>query len=555
MKNEIRRHAARYIVVGIHFVCTFLWRSLVFSNVGANPSGTKTISDIIGDKAEIILTYIITELVAFIFIFLLWKVIFLIVSEYRKEYTFLLLIYFLGAGSIALVWPEVFIGPDGISDNLVTLACGMRLTPDYWHSFYSSVIYAASMLVIPVKYAVTLVQWTFFFFFVAYFFMRAKNHSRWMRFGVFIFACLPYSIDVIACGHRMCQYVILTLLYVSVILFDILEEKEQSVGKILVICCVSAFISVWRTEGIILGGLFFLLYVLAGIRKNIKQKAFFFGIYLILVVVVSLPQRIGDAKYYGKDYSIINSFEVLKYIFNSDNPVLDYDGAEDDMDAIGKFASIDSIKELGTDGYRRTNYGVKGNYDINQSGATVQQAEQFQKAYRRIAIHNLPLCFSHQVNSVLVAAGFAPVYSKNEYTGEKTLLPAWTYWGWINGEDDLYSDPLTVSWKNIPLRARIANKFMRIRASYVDGSMRTHFFGIGLIALIISATAIFIQGLATLGKKNKNAIILGASAGIVLIQFLAIIAVMPAASTIYFHSCGYLSLLLVLFKCCGIKKR
>ena len=88
--------------------------------------------------------------------------------------------------------------------------------------------------------------------------------------------------------------------------------------------------------------------------------------------MVSLPQRIGDAKYYGKDYSIINSFEVLKYIFNSDNPVLDYDGAEDDMDAIGKFASIDSIKELGTDGYRRTNYGVKGNYDINQSGATVQ---------------------------------------------------------------------------------------------------------------------------------------------------------------------------------------
>ena len=115
----------QYIVVAIHIVLSFLWEKAVFRNVGINPSGTIALSNAISDKAELIITYLLTHLFAAVMIFYLWKLLFHLFSGFKKEYIVFLALFSAGALFIFICWPEVLTGSAGFDDNLVTYSCGV----------------------------------------------------------------------------------------------------------------------------------------------------------------------------------------------------------------------------------------------------------------------------------------------------------------------------------------------------------------------------------------------------------------------------------------------
>ena len=168
----------KYIIMAIHAVLTFLFSKIVYRNIGYIPSGTKPIKEIVSLNTEIIIAYIFSEIFALIIIFCLWTLVFHVIQNFNKSYLIFVVLYLVGTIFLFILWPEVFTYRNmHMNDNLTTYASALRLTPDYWHSFYLSIVYAASMLVIPAKFSISLFQWSTFMFALAYIYYKAKKHS------------------------------------------------------------------------------------------------------------------------------------------------------------------------------------------------------------------------------------------------------------------------------------------------------------------------------------------------------------------------------------------
>ena len=547
------RARVRYVITILHIICSFLWRGLIFKNVGVNPSGTIAISNAISDRTEIILTYILSELFACVLIFLFWKLAFHLLFNYKKQYTLFLIIFAVGGLCVLFAWPEAFAGPDYLSDNLVTFSCAVRLTPDYWHSAYTGIIYAAAMLMMPLSCSVTLVQWGFFVFLSAYIFERIGKSAGKLRYLVLLMYVFPNSPEIMTYSHRMCQYVIVLTLFCAMILFDLLNSEKVNAKRIILIALFGAFLSVWRTEGIIVGFIFFVMYAFLQTGKKAAKTIAYCGVFLLFFLLMRTPDQIGNRKYYGNDYKIINAFEPLKTILNAEEANLAYAGAEDDLTAIAEIVPIDVIKEYGVEGYRRINNGVNGYPDINQSRAPKEKSDAFLSSYKRVVLHNPLLFIKNQINTATTAAGIGRVFETQGYRGAHVDIPSWEYCGWTNGFNDLYTGNTVLAWRGIPLRARFANKFLRTRVAYTDLAKRTGVYAIGILVLFTMNIAVFVNGL--INRKNRTICILGFASFAVLLEFAAILAVMPVAATIYFFSCSYLFALILYLELCRRYKK
>ena len=122
-------------------------------------------------------------------------------------------------------------------------------------------------------------------------------------------------------------------------------------------------------------------------KRNLKRFLCFFAVFCACFLAVSFPQKVGNEKYYGSDYSIINSFCVLTNVFNMADSNLEYDGVEEDLAAIEAVVPIEQIRVLGMEGYRRYNY-YNGHADINQSLTDMETGKRYIKAFYNICLHN-----------------------------------------------------------------------------------------------------------------------------------------------------------------------
>ncbi len=550
MREMIKKDGRLYIITLIHIILSFIWEKSVFVNVGINPSGTKAVSNFLSDKAEQTVTYILTHLFAAVMIYFTWKLILFICSEFKKEYILFIVLFIVGALFILVSWPEVLTGAAGFDDNLVTYSCGVRLTPDYWHGVYSSIVYAAMLLVCPVNFFITLFQWGLFLFVIAYIFERLNGVGYLRGYLTFLIFLLPAALYLASNGHRMYQFTILVILYTAVIANDLYGQKERTGFEFFKIAALGAFISVFRSEGIIIGVLFFGIYVLFGGKRKLSVILARIAVFALLFIVMYLPGKIGEKKYYGKDYSVINTFDVLRYILNDERCNIDYPGGAEDMAAIGAVLPIDVIKSGGTDGYRRYNYNIRGNMDINQSGTDTKTGEEFMKAYRRVASNNLKLCAESQFNSVMVAIGVGTVYKPADYKGEPVNLEDWHYCGWDNGTDDFYRDSFTDKWYNNDLRKSIAVKVMAFRDRYYSFLKNRKLYVTGIMLMVVTSIVLFVRGLvAYIKNKDRIKLAIGFMFLAGILSFAAVCVVMPTSATIYFIGSIYclLTLLLVFF--------
>ena len=543
MKKETAGKAIRIILPLLHFALTFILERLIlvfdkdYSFVSAI-----AMNNIISDGAERAIAYCVSKLFAGIIIFLLWKLLFYIIDCRFKE-KFLWIfggLFLVGLVLGFIVWPFSFTMS---KDNYVTYMYAIRLAPEYWHNAYTSFALCAYLMVFPHPAAIMGFQWMGFVATIAYGYRRIEKSPVLKgkgKFLVFLLFLIPFTYRIFADPYRTEQYAILCLFYMILIIMDLIEKKKRPVWQLILLLILSAFIGVWRTEGVILGVLSMIAYCIFVREEKLKKTIVYTAIVLAAYLVISVPQKLGDAKYYGSDYTFINSFPTLRNILDNENANLYYDGVEQDIEAINAVVPIPLLKAYDMEGYRRYNYANK-RPDINQSMAEKEAQEAYTGAYYRLLLHNIPIYLDTQIHMLLHCVGLPiATYEETYAITEEEDLPNWVFKAWDDGEADYFSSFKTYDWFMNEKRQKVAAVIMfstiENGEKYLNKILVLPLF---IIASVAFEFWIMLKEFINLCKKKKENAGFFAFAMIILMQGGAIFLVMPAAALCYFHSFLY----------------
>ncbi len=556
--KSIKENRIRFIITALHIVLSFVFSKFVYKNIGIIAIGTKPVNDTIGQRAESALAYILSEFFAILFIYLFWKLVFHIFKHFRRSYIVFIAIFVIGLLLLMLSWPDVFVRSN---DNLLTYSSAVRLTPDYWHCAYSGYIYAGMLLFFPADFSITIIQWLFFVFMIGYLYERTGSVAPKLKILVFLLFALPNTLLIIMDSYRICQFVIIACFYETLIFLDIIERKVPSLKRYALVALLGSFLSIWRSEAIIFGILFYLIYIVftgqkSGAGKSFGKKLFPILIFAICFILIMIPQKIGEKKYYGKDYHIINSMYPLNAFLNSDLTELEYEGADKDLEAIDKVVPISAIKRYGMDGYRRYNNSVKGNTDINQSCVSDEEASAYMKAYLNILIHNPKQTLRLIWDNIMYSFSARHIWFRYKAPEDdpSTELGEWGSYMWDNAGGDFYSNGHTAKISAITSKIGLGEKLVGFQMKYSSLLYGKRFYLISFFALCAGNLWLFIFGVISSVRKRANSrLYLGIGlAGLTLLgQYLAILLVMPAPSYVYFIITDYLSLFLIFFAVCN----
>ncbi len=544
--SEFFHGKKRYLFPLVHFLLSFWYeRSILLFGSGRDIVLPMPRNQVISDTAERVLAYVISKLFAAVLIFFLWYLLFWVVENWRvkKNVRFFVLFFAVCLIGVLLLWPNPFTIS---TDNCITYSFARRFWPEYWHNAYTGFLYAAMLMVVPHPVFLTVFQLIFAFFVLGYLYNRIVDSPVLRgkgKYGVFLVFLMPGVYTLFTNSYRTEQYALLCMFAVAMTAMDVVDRKER--GTLSLVCNVllCGFLSVWRTEGIILGFLLFLVQLLFVYRYKPAKSALLFLCLLLSFGAFLLPQKLGDVKYYGKDYSFINSFPVLKNVLCSG---LSYEGVEHDLAALNAVVPWDAIRYYGMDGYRRYNY-ANGRKDINQSLASDETASAYMRAYYRIVLHNLPVYVKTQTSMLL-----ASIYVlDSEYVlgcdrPPEPDLPPWSLEAWDVGLRDLESGKFVEAWMNTEIHKRFSDLALR-GIGKVEGTLRKVYFYSAVLILIplFQIFLFFKEGIRFL-KKEPNFFGLAWIAFLLLGQAAAIVLVMPAAILVYFHACYYCSFVLCL---------
>ena len=543
----------------IHFLLSFFYeRNILIFELDREIILSIPRNSIISDTGERVLGYVLSKLFALVMIFFLWQLFFWIVSAWktRKNLRFFMLIFLMGCVVLLLLWPDPFAAS---RDNFITYSYAIRFWPEYWHSAYTSCIYAAMLMVAPHPAFLTIFQWLFAVFVLGYLYNRVLDSpvlNGRGKYGVFLVFLMPGVYTLFTNSYRTELYALLCMFLVSMTAMDIVDQKQRGISGLLLNLLLCSFVGVWRTEGIILGVLLFVLQIVFVFHYRPAKAFLCFLFMLFLFGAFSAPQKLGDKKYYGKDYSFINSFPALRNILASTDANLSYEGALEDLAALEAVTPIEILRHYGMDGYRRYNY-ANGRGDINQSLADDGTAAAYMSAYYRIVAHNFPIYARTQIFMLLKAIMLKPeeyvVYDSSTPAND---LEAWKLDSWDIGEEDFYAGRGVTVWKNTALH-RISCELINMLGDKISGILRkTYFYSLLLICIPLYEIYLFFAECFRSIKKKSNRLGRAGIAFILLGQAAAICLVMPAGTLVYLHAYYYCSFILCLIyvNCSRIKK-
>lgn len=545
----------RIIVPTIHFLLSFAWEWLVLvPSDRAAVAFSIPLNDIFSYGFEQVMCYVISKIMAVIIIFLLWKLVFDAFDKKIDRETVAVFgtILIVGAMITVILWPDVF---EAGGDNYIPYSYAIRLMPEYWHSIYLSCLYTASVMVFPHAVSINVLQMTAFVVAVGYLYSRIKNskvlgNARFLRFAVLIMFVLRDSFTVATNPERAEYNASFTLLFVSAVLMDILEKKVRSRREFAVLLVFAAFLAVFRSEGIVVAILSFAVLVVLVYKPGLLKASGIFALLIALVVCFKLPAKVGDIKYYGSDYSIVNSFNPLHNIFCAESANLSYEGAEADLAAIEAITPVELIKEFGSEGYRRFNYAA-GRVDFNQSAAGAAVSSAYRKAYVNIVRHNLGIYVKTQLHMLLQAAGVRNAEYIEAYTGNGTGMQPFGQELWEVGRNDYQTVPGRFIWVNNGIRNKIAMIFTVPRLKYVDFLTESFAYTTGLAIEMLFGIFIVIDTIVRLIKKKPAQLAAGILA-LILSGFVLLLAlVMPVGANMYFHAYIYSMLAVIIVYCAG----
>lgn len=544
MKSRLfsKKNIIRFWVPIVHFLASFfLEKILVIYDTDRQIVAAVEKSGAFSLEAERILGYIIAKIFCGIIIYLIWMLVYYYVDHYAqdKHLQLFFAMFIFGVIMLVFLWPGSFTQS---SDNLITYSYAIRLFPEYWHSAYTSLIYLACLMVFPTPFSINLLQWLMFMFTIGYLYKRifkCDKFKKWAKWTVFLIFLMPETYVLITDAYRTELYALVCMFYISLILMDIVEGKKRNIFDRIWLLAFSAFISVWRTEGLILGFLGFITILLFNTKIQKRKMAIYLAGFIAAFVIISLPQKLGDKKYYGSDYSIINSFATLRNIFNRADSNLSYDGAEEDIAAIDAVVPVEAIRLYGMEGYRMYNV-MNGHRDINQSVSDFAAGSDYVKAYYHIVLHNPKIYALTQISMMKVALGLSdepyiekiqgPFYLSQDYEN-------YEYDAWDIGESDLISAPGAKWWIENPLHVAVSNLLTTFHDSVYTFLKKIYVHSAILILMVLFEIFIFVRELVHAIKSKSFADFgFGFVAFLLLLQAGAIFLVMPAGVLSYFRA-------------------
>lgn len=538
----------RYIFPTVHFLLSFLYeRWILLFDAGDDIVLPIPRNNIISDTAERVIGYAVSKLFAAVLIFFLWYLLFWIIDNWkaRKNVRFFLVFFALLLAATVLLWPIQFVYSQ---DNYITYSFARRFWPEYWHSAYTGFLYAAVLMVVPHPIFLTVFQLIFGFFVLGYLYNRIVDSPVLQgrgRYWVFLILLMPGVYRLFTNSYRTQPYALLCMFAVSMTAMDVVDRKKRGTFSLVCNILLCGFISVWRTEGIILGLLLFLVQLLFVYQYRPLKNVLLLLCLLFVCGVFLLPQKLGDIKYYGKDYSFINSFPTLKNILSASGANLSYEGVEEDLAALEAVTPVELIRYYGMEGYRRYNY-ANGRADINQSLADDETASAYMKAYYRIVGHNLPIYAKTQLSMLLKAIMVRSWTWVEESEPPVHDLPPWVLQSWALGQQDLENTRFVMRWANCGLHQHFSAFVLNVMDK-VSGLLRkTYFYSAVLILLPLFEIFMFCREGIRLIKKKKNIFGLAGIAFLLLGQAAAIVLVMPAGELVYFYAYYYCSFILAL---------
>lgn len=500
---------------------------------------------LLSPEGERLVFFLLSKTAGCILILLIWHVLTEIYKNKRKSTAVILL----AAAVFALfIYPYNYLLED---DNLTLYMASIHYYPDYWQSYLTGIVYNACLMVFPHSAAIPVLQNCFFV--GGLLFLSRKSGMRWGKRAAFLpwlLLLLPETYEIGLNPYRNAFYTIFCIWFLSFLFFDLLQDQKPVWQKKAAVLACAACLVVMRSEGLLLVPVILALCMTVW-DMGWKRKILWCCIFGLLCATVALPQKIGNEKYFGKDYQLVNYMNVLKDIFRDPECNLTYDGAGEDLQQIAAVTDVGLIRYGGLDAYRNHNYETRGT--INQSCLTIREQKEFIAAANRLIFHNCRIFFRNRM--LCFAAANGAMDTQQDVWLPDALDEEWetkmTAWGNElsnqlmdrigTGMTVIVSSPGGLAWYNNGIRNRVADAVMLLVeiANYVFRQWRIGFtircLSVFLL-LVMEGRLIQKQGL----RKN---LICHITALMLFGLWFGVALCSPASRSVYYYPVYYMTLI------------
>lgn len=397
--TENKRHALSGVLALVIWLVTFVTDKKIFSPDPLNMNCLPV------DTSAVPLMHLLTKVILFFVIFGLLEFFLYALQKKALLFSFLgfFVIYLFG---LLLTYPGYF-----MSDDPIIFAYASRYYPVYWHSYLTSLFYMVGMSLFPASSGPVLLSDLCYALVYAYIFDKTRLlYPKKSSYVTLLLGVLPFTLLGALMCFRPAIYAPFFLFYIAFLFFEWKKKASLTILKLIGISGLTALLSIWRSEGIVLLVFVYLILPFVYKRKDntvnflCKKRLLPFTLCLFaFFFLIKAPQSQGEQKYYGSDYLIISTTRPLSVIVHREQT---YDGAEEDL------ANISAITEYGylhndslsCSAYNRYNSDYnEGRY--TQTGADSAAQKAYLKSALNLIVHNLDLYLGERLQLFLVTNG------------------------------------------------------------------------------------------------------------------------------------------------------
>lgn len=300
VKETIKKlNKTALIVAVVHFVVSFFTDRLIFQYVLFDFSTTKNVLRTI-ETAGVKLAFLL-------FLIFLWQRIFAEVKHGDRLYLKVAGSYFLlMCLLLLLIWPGIW-----RMDEFGILSSSIQLYPHFWQNYITTVFYVLALMLFPFPAGVVLAQCGCIALVVARLFVLCLQREgegetkKWKR----ILLLLPFLMFPVLDSNlypiRMSLYAFLEVLLIAELFFlagrvaDRQEKEKRNYWCYLTL--LAAVVTIWRTESIYYLVAYPVLLFLIGKGRCYAKQAV---LYIIIVVILLVPQKVGEKLTSGSQYEL-----------------------------------------------------------------------------------------------------------------------------------------------------------------------------------------------------------------------------------------------------------
>ena len=178
-----------------------------------------------------------------------------------------------------------------MSDDPIIFAYATRYYPVYWHNYLTSLFYMTAMSLFPASAAPVLLSDVCYAMTFAYIFYKAKQLYASKAYILLLAGILPFTLLGALMCFRPAIYASFFLLYFAYLFFAWKEQKYISPAAFGLIALLTAVLSFWRSEGMLMPVLMLpvLFFVYRKNCANIKSIfKFLFSFFLCTIAFLML---------------------------------------------------------------------------------------------------------------------------------------------------------------------------------------------------------------------------------------------------------------------------